>query len=118
MGPMHSAATDRFAHAIRDYFSIPGRALQPDIRLEAAGTDAEGAVVILYRDRRNGTLFGRRYRVDELSLLFSPKTSPEDLATTVIVDDILEPSGPGRPLAVAWADGLVENPAEVRWLGA
>lgn len=71
--------------------------------------------IILYRDRPGGPVLGRRYLLSEYSALFGGETA-QWLATEAWVSDITAPSGDGVRKDVDWADGLVRQPEEVRWL--
>jgi hypothetical protein len=108
------SAAERFIRTIEEYFSAGGLV---NIRLESAGTDATGAVVVLYREQPDGPLLGRRFEMHKYAVLFDPKNEPEDLAMIALSDEILDPSGHGRRLNVDWANGLADDPAQVEWHG-
>ncbi len=75
----------------------------------------EDVAILLFRDNRDGVIHGTRWDLTEFSALFDPN-SPADLAETVWVNEINDPSGPGELLDVDWATGLVEDTDSVRWL--
>lgn len=110
------SVAERFIRTIEGYFSAPGLFVSEQ-QLEGTGTDTTGAVIVIYRERPDGPLLGRRYDIDEYPVLFDPKREPEDLAMIALSDDILDPSGHGTRLKVDWANGLVDDPAQVEWHG-
>ena len=71
--------------------------------------------VILYRDRPDGPVLGRRYELRSYSALFGGETA-QWLANEAWLSDITDPSGAGEPKDVDWAVGLVDDPGVVRWL--
>ncbi len=105
---------NEFVAAVRARFHDSGL-LRDGMEWVAGGVQPPDAAVILYRDRPGGPVLGRRYLLREYSALFGGATA-QWLATEAWVSDITAPSGDGERKDVDWADGLVPDPAEVRWL--
>jgi hypothetical protein len=83
---------------------VAGRALTDDI------------AVVLYQDRPNGPILGRRYVLSQERALFSDNDAAA-LAGEAWTGDFVDPSGPGQVLTVDWADGLCDAPRDVGWIG-
>jgi len=98
----HLFETD--THWNHDMDWVAGRALSDDV------------AVVLYRDRADGPILGRRYVMSEQRALFSDN-SAEAVAGESWTGDLVDPSGPGELRAVDWADGLCDAPRDVRWIG-
>jgi chloramphenicol 3-O phosphotransferase len=91
-----------------------------------AGRIDGDAVVVLYRwishvrgRFETHPVDARRWVLDDYGReVFSDSAaSLDDLASEAILE-IQEPDGPGRHFDVPWADGLVPDPAAVRWHGS
>lgn len=108
---------DRFIATIVADMSDPGRVIGEETRLEGIGIDPEGAVIVVYRQKPNSRMLGRRFDLQKFAQLFDPTSPPEVLARIALVDDIFDPSGPGTRLNVSWAEGIVDNPDEIEWHG-
>lgn len=76
----------------------------------------DDVAVVLYRDRPNGPVLGRRYDQPQERALFTDNGA-KALAAEAWTGDFVDPSGPGEPRAVDWADGLCDTPGDVRWVG-
>ncbi len=108
------AFANEFVAAVRARFQ-DSDLLRDGMEWVAGGVQRPDVAVVLYRDRPGGPVLGRRYPLQEYSALFGGET-PQWLATEAWVSDITAPSGDGAPKDVDWADGLVRQPEEVRWL--
>lgn len=105
---------NEFVAAVRARFR-DSELLRDGMEWVAGGVRSPDAAIILYRDRPGGPVLGRRYLLREYSALFGGETA-QWLATEAWVSDITDPSGDGEPKDVDWAEGLVTDPTEVRWL--
>ena len=74
-------------------------------------------VIVLYREHPDGPVLGRRYDIEESMSQSGHYYSPTGLAGNALDEDILDPTGHGGLLDVDWADGLIDNPREVEWVG-
>ncbi|WIE76749.1 hypothetical protein [Curtobacterium sp. MCSS17_007] len=108
------AFTNEFVAAVRARFR-DSDLLRDGMEWVAGGVQPPDVATILYRDRPGGPVLGRRYPLKEYSALFGGETV-QWLATEAWVSDITAPSGDGERKDVDWAEGLVPDPTEVRWL--
>lgn len=106
----------RFCAAIVRYFSEPDRAFGENVELIATRA-TDDVAIILYREFPTGPILGQRYELTDYATLFDPHLSPEELADIAFTDEITDPSGRGTRRDVDWADGLVEDPSSIEWLG-
>lgn len=83
----------------------------------AGGEGSDGSAIVLYQERPNGPVLGRRYDLDEFAGLFDPGLTVRDLADIAFLDDVADPTGSGtvRP-EVGWADGFYVDAARVEWV--
>ncbi|MCY7286818.1 MAG: hypothetical protein LH624_00820 [Cryobacterium sp.] len=82
----------------------------------AGGLSTSGDPVVIYRQSESEPLVGRIWDLDRLARLFTPST-PETLAHDMWHSEVNEPDFDPRRLDVDWADGLVDDPEGVLWLG-
>ena len=80
----------------------------------AGAATPDGDVTVVYSAGGGRFLFGRSWNVTELRAAFSP-WDPEDLAEILWIEDVNCPNGTGK-VDVARAEGLVDDPASVRWV--
>lgn len=113
-GPIDEASANEFVAAVRARFR-DSELLRDGMEWVAGVVQPPDAAIILYRDRPGGPVLGRRYLLREYSALFGGE-SAQWLATEAWVSDITAPSGDGERKDVDWAEGLVRQPGEVRWL--
>lgn len=107
--------SQEFADALVAHFAAGDSDLRTTILIAAHAIG--GDVVVLYREHPDWPVLGRRYNLEALSALSGDHYSPTELAGNILDEDILDPTGYGGLLDVDWADGLVENPREVQWVG-
>jgi len=105
---------DAFVDGIRAYFSTYPD-LAPGKSWVAGRALADGSAVVLYRTSHSPRVVGRRWMLGELARDFSPNDACS-LASAVFANEVGEPDGPTAPLAVDWADGLVDDPSAVGWV--
>lgn len=85
---------------------------------ELLGTRADGQIAtVLYRENPQRPVLGERFDLAGWAELFDPELSPEDLADIAVAERLLDPTGYGTRLDVDWADGLVDDPSEIEWVG-
>ena len=99
---------------LRDLFA-ERPSIAPEKSWLGGGASSDGRVTVLYRGRAGGPVVGRRYLLAELAKQFGTG-DPAELATCVWASEIAEPEDVGRLCDVDWAEGLIENPRQVRWL--
>ncbi|MCK9894027.1 hypothetical protein [Frankia sp. AgB32] len=104
-----------FLRLVREQVQDPENILGENVAWVAGRVLGTDSVVMLYREGADGPVIGRHYLVPELASMFDANVATEELARIVFVDEITDPSGPGRQLAVDWADGLVPDPSAVTW---
>ncbi|SNQ51210.1 conserved hypothetical protein [Frankia canadensis] len=100
---------------VRDLVQDPKSILGENVVWVAGRVLGADSVVLLYREGSDGPVIGKHYVLPELASMFSPNVTTEELARIIFVDEITDPSGPGRHLDVDWADGLVSDPSAVTW---
>ncbi len=104
---------NEFVAAVRARFHDSGL-LRDGTEWVAGGVQPPDAAVILYRDRPGGPVLGRRYLLREYSASSAVRRrSGCDGGVGVRHHG---PSGDGERKDVDWADGLVRDPGDVRWL--
>jgi hypothetical protein len=106
---------ERLLALARDQIQDPNRLLGKSVVWVAGRVLDSDSVVMLYRERPDGPVIGRHYVLSDFASLFDPDLDTRDLARIIVVDEITDPSGPGRALDVDWADGLVADPSAVTW---
>jgi hypothetical protein len=111
----HSDA-QRFLARIVAFFSAEASDYVCTFELLATRADGDIATV-LYRENPHRPVLGERFDLIEWASLFDPDLTPEGLADIAIDEQLLDPTGRGIRLDVDWADGLVDNPREVEWVG-
>jgi hypothetical protein len=106
---------EEFLASIRSYFGERRWAHGEHVVIVATGVSADGAAVVLFREREGSPLLGIHVHVEEFATLFSPWLTSAQLGDIVAADEIADPGGPGVMLDVSWAHGLVADPDSVRW---
>lgn len=110
-----TALGQEFADALVAHFASDGFDFR-DTRLVAAQA-IDDRVIVLYREYSSGPVLGRRYLLDEAMEASGNFYSAAELAGNAIDEDILDPTGRGIRLDVDWADGLIDDPSEIEWVG-
>ena len=107
---------ERFVSRIEAFFN--GEASDSIGAFTLLATQANGDVAtVLYRENPHRPVLGERFDLVEWAALFDPDLTPEGLADIAISEQLLDPTGRGLRLDVDWADGLIDNPREVEWVG-
>jgi len=109
-------SADRFVARIDAFFRAGPLGYIGDFELLATRADGDVATVV-YRENPHRPVLGERFDLVEWGSLFDPDLTPEGLADIAIAEQLLDPTGRGVTLDVDWADGLVDNPREVEWVG-
>ena len=108
---------EEFVAALRRLVQNPGGPLGQDLTWVSGRATPDGAVV-LYRQEGVVPVLGWRYEMAWFAAMFGSESTMRELAEITYVNDLRSPDGgAGVRLDVDWADGLVEDPAEVAWLG-
>lgn len=91
---------------MQEYFPFPAEA--------TAVADGDVAIVI-YREEAGGRLSGRCFHYPSLAREFDGST-PEIVADAIVVNLLVDPSGPGAIRRYAWERALVAADEPVHWL--
>lgn len=78
--------------------------------------DADGAAVVLYRERPEGPVLGRIYRLGEYAAMFDSHLSIEDLADIAFADDLADPTGTGAENHVLDRQAGLEEGSGTQWV--
>ncbi|AZZ56535.1 hypothetical protein [Rathayibacter iranicus] len=78
--------------------------------------DADGAAVVLYRERPEGPVLGRIYRLGEYAAMFDSHLSIEDLADIAFADDLADPTGTGTENQVLDRQAGLEEGSGTQWV--
>ena len=85
-------------------------------RVSIVATRAEGdEFFVVFRQGWSPDLYGKRENAADLWSGFMPRQTPAELAD-IVLQDLSEPHGHGRPGPDRWGAGLVPDPAEIGWV--
>jgi hypothetical protein len=109
---IESNAVREFVSRIAERIGDPKDIFHGDLVFVGGGRSPDGRAVILYRERVDGPVLGRRYDLERYAALFDPHLTVSALADIAFVDDVADPTGSGRELVVDWSDGI-DHPDEI-----
>lgn len=90
----------------QDYFPFP---------VVAIATADDEIAIIFYREVEGGSLYGRQFHYDSLAREFEGST-PEAIADAIVVNELVDPSGPGLVRNYPWERDITETNEPVQWI--